>query len=377
MGVNVHVQEHVVAPWLTPSFSHLFFFVLLSCCCSAVTVAAPVNINLKSSRRFLKDLLGPNGASTRTKKVSIDWSGRYECQVTGRGNTSNNSTMDNKYNQQPTCDDEIPSLLPVDGPPYLQVGVTYDLQSAAGNSFFTKLQWDHVDWQVALEGSREQGVEPFETREPSRNPVLSTTVRFKLGKLWQPRQKQQQKQQHKQQQQQQQLDQHDACSMEIGGNSIRQAHVVARVPVSLSGESTPRFHAEYKAIWNDPITHAKNPPPKLSRSQQNPDWWIPDLQISTSGQLESSNTFCWKNRARISLRWSRSLGWFGDSDSSTRVRLEVTQRLSAHHSTTATLHGILEALPETVHVTLTHQHHVRYLTVVHNHHDYRQASDLS
>jgi hypothetical protein len=352
MGGHVHEHGQVIV-----SLLFLFKFILQSSSCSAVTMAAPVNINLKPSGRFLKGLFQrPNddASASRIKKVSIDWSGRYECQVTGYGGVRtsnwNTTTTENDQNQQPTCD-EMPSLLSVDGPPYLQVGFTYDLQSTAGNSFFTKLQWNHVDWQVAIEGPREQEQEQENeeqlvgTREspPLNSPaVLSTHVLLKPGRK-----------------RQQQHTQHDACSLELGTNTLRQAYMLARAPISLLGESTPRLHAEYKALWND--HYANKHPPMLSQSQEHdPDWWIPKLQISTSGQLESSHTFGWRNRGRISLRWSRSLGWFGDVDSSTRVRLEVMQRLSAHHTTTATLHGILEDLPETAHVTLTHQHHVRH-----------------
>ena len=347
----------IVSTWLLS----LLFLPTTSYCS-----ASSFNWNLKSTGAFWKDFLRQDGATTTTpstdtevkkknkkkknnNKVSIDWSGRYECQVTGSQNCDSLQSSDRQIH--------VPTPTPlifVNRPPFVQVGFTYDLRSIPGNSLFTKLQWNRVDWQVAIEGPRSRYQYQYEQEPIKRQAaattaaaaaVLSTHVKLKTS---QRQQKQNQQQQHAY-----------ACSsssssLEFGGNSMRQCHVVARVPISFVGEAHPRIHAEYKALWND---YNRKHAPKFHTQQQDPDWWIPDLRISTSGQLESSNTFSWKNRGCISLRWGRSLGWFGDVDSSTRVRLEVMQCLSAHHSTTATVQGVLEDLPETLHMTLAHQHH--------------------
>ena len=83
------------------------------------------------------------------------------------------------------------------------------------------------------------------------------------------------------------------------------------------------------------------------------------MSISTGARLKSSNILRWQKRTSIRLQWSRSLGWFGSDDSSTTVKLEVMQRHSRHHDTTATLQGILEDLRATTHATLAHQHRHR------------------
>jgi len=226
----------------------------------------------------------------------MDLSGRYDCQVTG--------TTDNN------------ALVVTTRQPFLRVGAIYDLLSTSkGNSIFTKLQWNKqgVDWQIALE----------------RPSIVSTCVQLLSSSPT-----------------------NQACCLELGIKSNRQAHLIGRIT---GRRLTMEYNANLLSNGNDEAV----PSVPLSSQQQtnnDPDWWIPNMSISTGGRLESTNILRLPKRTSIRLRWSRSLGWFGSDNEETSVKLEVMQRHSPNHDTTATIQGILEDLQATTHVTLAHQH---------------------
>ena len=284
-------------------YSLLFVILLLHHLSSTAAVAAspPINLTVKSS--FLKDLLSQGESTTPTKKISMDLSGRYDCQVTG------------------TTD----ALVVTTRQPFLRVGAIYDLLSSGkGNSIFTKLQWNKqgVDWQIALE----------------RPSIVSTCV-----KLSSPT--------------------NQACCLELGIKSNRQAHLIGRI-ITAGRRLTMEYNANLLSNGNDEAV----PSVPLSSQQQtnDPDWWIPNMSISTGGRLESTNILRLPKRTSIRLRWSRSLGWFGSDNEETSVKLEVMQRHSPNHDTTATIQGILEDLRATTHLTLAHQHR--------HHHHYQHTT---
>jgi hypothetical protein len=200
-------------------------------------------------------------------------------------------------------------LVAIKQDPTLRVGVSYDFACPGLLSMvFTKLQWKRpqIDWKM--------GIRP-------RTGELSTSL---------------------------QLIREQAC-LEIGLSSKPQATIMAQfIPhyrVNLV------YNARIEAVASDGDT----PPPFAPNKD---DWWMPDLELSTSGRLQSSNYVSFRDRSSIRLLWSRSLGWFGTDDASTAVQLQLTQSLNRNHLTCATLHGTLEELQETAQITLSHEQRI-------------------
>lgn len=289
--------------------------------CSSV-ISPPININLKPA--FLKDLLtresssSSSPAKSSSNKVSVDLSGRYECLVRGRGHRDSDD------------DDNDTPLIVASHPPDVRIGLTYDIRSTPWwKTVFAKLQWRHVDWHIALEQHANHNNNHNNNDNNDNNhhhdtqyTAASTYIEIKPNPMVQ---------------------------FQVGGTTKKKGHVLARlIPHN-------RLSMEYKAHLNEQLRPSDE---LVSTPRNDPEWWIPNMQISTTGRLESRNSYRLQNGGSISLYWSRSLGWFDQfhaSSTTTNLQLTMTQRWSAHHVTDTTIRGNLNDLRGTTRLTVAHQ----------------------
>lgn len=280
--------------------------------------SSPIHINLKPA--FLKDLLTRDSSSASKpslsqKAVSIDLSGRYECFVRGRESDAVESP-----------------LIVTSHSPDVRIGFEYDVQSVPWfHTVFAKLQWRHLDWLVALEQQQHDNKNNNNNyyHPTSKTSALTTYVAIKPNPM---------------------------AHFQVGGNTKRQGYILTRlIPHD-------RLSVEYKAHWNrQEVPPEVVLPTKVPGCQNDPEWWIPTMQISTAGRLEARNSYRLQNGGRISLHWSRSLGWLDHWDSTTtNLQLKWTQPWSAHHTTEATIRGMLCDLPSTARAAVVHRHFTSY-----------------
>ena len=169
-----------------------------------------------------------------------------------------------------------------------------------------------------------------------------------------------------------QINPNPTAQLQVGCTTKRRAYLVTRfIPHD-------RVRMEYKAhYWKEEPTDRPSPKGTFSsssssRSSQNdPEWWIPTLQLSTAGRLESCHSYRLPQGGRISLRFSRSLGeWLGhnmdDDDSSssstTTTCLQMTHHWSGQHITEATVRGNLNDWKATARMTVGHQQFLGHTT---------------
>ena len=312
---------------------------------TAAVAVASFRKYLENTGAVLNDLLilmNPNKGV-----VNIDLSGQYECQITGPP-TEGFINQRMKHSQYGAP--HLP-LFFVEKSPFLHVGFTYNLHPNAtsvvaplgtirassrnhklqnwniGNSIFAKLQWNYATCQVAVEKIR-------------RKIVVSSLIQLQLFNINHPSPQE--------------------TSLEWRANSMHQHRLVARLPMSFHRrQAGPFIHVEYHALWNSRFCVVKEPLLDIDPTLQNEsDPWIPSIQMTTSGRLESCNTWSWgcRKQGSATVRLSQSLGWFGDSDTLTRLRFDVTQRFSNSHTTSLSLQGIPSDWGKTMYVTLCHEH---------------------
>lgn len=339
--------------------SRCAFLVILLLLRAPTIDAAPVNLNVKSG--LLSRLLGNNTppptrnreqdsttASTERPnsskgKVSLDLSGTYHCLVAGPSSPPQPNTVDGGRAPVPLI--ETGTFTKGWSPPSLTCSVGYNFSQAwyGACRLLTNLSWSYRR----------------NDDDESSNTPLTINLQAEKGLL----------------------DENEEYAAEVGISlKTSSAHGMNNSPsiklrwqqddckqVTVAAPLLNRVGIVWKSVFPSQeshfTTHQQSIPPNNV-----PDWWIPNLKITTTGRLTADNQVGFalpdKRRMGFRLMLSRQVGWsaFGgtntvmDDHLGTLMKLQLTTSDNQKTSfSSMTMTSVLERPIDSTQFTLSHE----------------------